>query len=426
VEFKAGMPWSDESKYGIIKAVMAFANGGGGRIIIGYNEGAEIGKRREGVSERDRKTWDITNVSRDVCRYSDPPIDVDLAPIPDQSRGVVYIVLSVPPHGTVPHICSKDAHRPEGAKAVLEEGAVYYRTAAGESKKISSSREWKDLIYRCVLNTKDDLAAKFLEILKGEQGSQSVAIAEGPDLNELMDHLGQQSKVDHPGEAVEMIYMDVICRPSPSIPWAEPKLSVVTAALSEADVDYRGWPFVFFRPDLKFPPRYDDGMVWAATNEPFYDRLIYHFWTFDYRSGVFFSQNLIPEASLRVPKTVDPFPQVSIVAEAAVAQGRLYANLGFSLDTQMQFGLRYINTQGAAVRDLDPKRHRIWMSSPPYQGARVSHRVYAPLSEFAYKPASLAADLVVSIVEKMGMPEAARLRGALVTEAEKHLSKRMS
>lgn len=187
-DYKSSMPWTNDNQYDIVKDIMAFANYGGGYIVVGYDEAGETDiEKRTGIQKSDRNTWETTIVNQAVANFSDPPIDVDLIDVPDEVANVSYLVLHIPSHGSVPHICKRDRHDSRGKKHLLRKAAVYYRTTSKSCEEISTSSDYHKLIRACLINDRGRILRDFQQILFGKEVSKEGRSQESPDAFKVME-----------------------------------------------------------------------------------------------------------------------------------------------------------------------------------------------------------------------------------------------
>lgn len=194
-------------------------------------------------------------------------------------------------------------------------------------------------------------------------------------------------------------YKEIICFPRYVI--GHVKSIHAKKALSEACVDYRGWPYVFFLPDSTCPPQNADDGIWACTNEPFGVRPMFSYWRFDYNRAVFYSQDMTPESSLKKPSLLDPTIQMSLLVESVIAMGRLYDSLKVPLDDTLVFGMRLSPMNGVRLGSLDSMSFR-FNGGKPYSDGVLTLRTSDRVSRFLTQSTDLAADLTVELCDKMG------------------------
>lgn len=418
IDFKKSIPWDKETKYNLIKDILAFANFGGGYIVIGYDEKAPtLQHRRAGIAEEHLKTWETTMVNDSVNEFSGPPLDIQVIEVEDSQERKKYIVLRVPAHGRVPHICLKNKHD-SNSNLILRKAALYYRTSNKASTEISDPSDYNELIRECVLNRKQEFVRDIEQLLKGALLNPAELQERDIDPFQLMGGFYARAEEYRPEAAEELPIKQIICYPATD--WKSFSIADVENALSAACVDYRGWPFVFYMRNSKVPPEYGEDLIFAKSNEPFYTRLKFDYWAFDYGKGIFYAQNLTDESSLGNPEKFDPFMQVRLIAEAIIAQGRIYSSLGVAFDEPLQFAVRYAPMKGVSVGSLGDYVRTY--PSADYTGSALTYSRTEKLARFLNEPGKFAADIITDLTAKMGHSPIVKY-AVYVKWAEEHLAK---
>lgn len=165
VDYKRSMPWDKDTKYGLIKDIMAFANYGGGYIVIGVDEDRQARTMQpDGITPEHHKTWEVTEVCNSLNLYSDPPIDLELLPVENNEERKKFLFLRIPQHGTTPHLCTRDKGDASGNK-LLRKAALYYRSSNKSCAEISSISDYRELIRRCVIKDGESLVKDIASII---------------------------------------------------------------------------------------------------------------------------------------------------------------------------------------------------------------------------------------------------------------------
>ncbi len=157
VEIKSAGVLDSKSSYGrlIAKAIMALANHGGGILIIGYrrNNGKYV---EEEIKDEVLHTWEQTRLHDLLERFADPITNLELYNI----KGKVshHPVIKVNSHGKSPLVCKRDGD-------CIRAGAIYIRRPGPKSEEPQNSAEWQELLRRCLLSDREDLASMFRSIL---------------------------------------------------------------------------------------------------------------------------------------------------------------------------------------------------------------------------------------------------------------------
>lgn len=194
LDYKRSIPWSSETSYSIIKDVMSFANFGGGYIVIGYDESAPNKEEKiTGISDEHRTTWETTKVNQLINEFCAPPIDIELIEVPDNARDVTMLVLRIPSHGSVPHICKRQKGDPSN-KLILRKAALYFRTKNKSCEEISDNQDYQDLIRRCLLNDRNSLLNDIKKVLIGQSSETVILTGETYDPFSEMDRFAENMK----------------------------------------------------------------------------------------------------------------------------------------------------------------------------------------------------------------------------------------
>jgi len=131
----------------LAKDVIAFANYGGGQIVIGVREIRPGEFLPKGLDGDEVSALEVTKVNKALRRYLDPPVHVGVRKVMYQER--TFLVLDVPPiEGTI--VLARRAN----PKAGLYPGRIYSRTVAAESAEVQSSNEVRKMISRLAAGPK--------------------------------------------------------------------------------------------------------------------------------------------------------------------------------------------------------------------------------------------------------------------------------
>ena len=130
----------------LAKDVIAMANSGGGRIIIGVAERENVGFEPIGIKERECKWYETTKVNKALRAYLDPHVPIQSRTITDAGKQFVFI--EIPPAREMPILARK-----ENEKANLRFGRLYIRNASCETSEIQNSDEMRKFIKRFLSHT---------------------------------------------------------------------------------------------------------------------------------------------------------------------------------------------------------------------------------------------------------------------------------
>lgn len=436
LDYKGDMPWEKPSRYGLIKDIIAFANRGGGWIVVGVDEdGKTPEEQRTGVGEANLATWEVTKVSTGVNNFAGPPIDIMLRRWYDSEEEKWYVIVHVPQHRETPHLCI-DEQKDHKGNHVLRKAALYYRTDNKESAEISDPVRYAKLIRQCLLHDRENLLREFQQIMEGVRGEgailrefqQVLESVQGANTGgqtrsvpinmvALADRYKEHTLKFNP-PAKDRVYQEVLAVPSNKPMTVTP--ADAERALSNACVDYHGWPYVFFLPRARFhhSPEHDDDKIYAIVDQLFGTRKTFHYWAFRYDGG-FYSRNETVASSVGQHHIFDPLMQARFIGEAAIALGRLYDSLSIPLDQEITLFLRYGNLDDYTVGSIDQTVHRIH-EPVSFGGSILTTQTKHRLHDLLNKPGKIAASLVSSLTDKMGY-QGRLLEGAVQEYVEKGL-----
>ncbi|MDQ3309776.1 MAG: putative DNA binding domain-containing protein [Gemmatimonadota bacterium] len=132
-----------DGRAALAKDVIAMANSGGGRIIVGIRESAPGVFTPLGIPEDDLAAFEPSRLNRALRDYLDPPVSVGVKQVRDGGR--VFAILEVPPGAEMVILAGK-----ENDRAGLRRGRVYVRTSSVESAEVRDSSELRALLERVI------------------------------------------------------------------------------------------------------------------------------------------------------------------------------------------------------------------------------------------------------------------------------------
>lgn len=142
--------WVSAEKAELIRDMMAMANSDRpGWIIIGISEGAGGDWVYDGLTDAGMSSFDPSDIGKKAKRLADPEIRFSVhRPEVDGRR---YIAIRVEPFQTMPHICV------QSSGDVLAEGAIYVRSEACESTRVTRAEQMRRLVERAVQTHADKI-----------------------------------------------------------------------------------------------------------------------------------------------------------------------------------------------------------------------------------------------------------------------------
>ena len=125
----------------LAKDVIAMANSGGGRIIIGVAEQEAGVFKPIGLREKDCRWYETTRISKALRAFLDPHIPIQSRTVVD--AGSHFVFIEIPPAIEMPILARK-----ENEKANLKMGRLYIRNTSCETSEIRNSDEMRKFIGR--------------------------------------------------------------------------------------------------------------------------------------------------------------------------------------------------------------------------------------------------------------------------------------
>ncbi len=171
--------WNNAEKAELVRDLAAMGNSDRpGWIIIGVEEDAARAFAGVGLTVDQASGFDATPIGLWTANYIQPLIQFRVhKPV---VAGLMYVAVQVLPFQTVPHICVKSFGD------ILHEAAIYIRTEACQTAKISNAVQMRALIDRATTNSADALIARIDEIYRraGPSARRSVASTDARTLFE--------------------------------------------------------------------------------------------------------------------------------------------------------------------------------------------------------------------------------------------------
>lgn len=132
-----------DARAALAKDVIAFANNGGGNIVVGVAEVAAGRFEPTGVERCVLEEVEVTRLNKALRGFVDPPIAVSVEVAEVDER--LFAVLTIPPADECPVFAAR-----ENRAASLYCGRLYCRTQTAESAEIRDSHQARKLIARIV------------------------------------------------------------------------------------------------------------------------------------------------------------------------------------------------------------------------------------------------------------------------------------
>jgi len=161
VEIKQWLDLDDvESQACIAQALIALANSGGGRLVVGFSS---TDGRYLPVAADARVLAQYTHDRLNAIglKYCDPQVNLGVRTV-SHGRNT-FAIVDVPSITNAPMRCRRDG--PNGKH--VRQNAYYIRKPGPKSEEPKNSEEWKQLIRRCVVNDRSLLLREIGEIVNG-------------------------------------------------------------------------------------------------------------------------------------------------------------------------------------------------------------------------------------------------------------------
>lgn len=235
LDYKAAQNWGELSRAGKAKFArhcLALANTKGGYIVVGVGED-QAGRPVEytGLTEKQAKTWDPTDVGSFINRCADPPIDFDLEkPLIDDKQYVVFVVRRF---SELPHVCVYSMNHE------LMQGAFYIRTKDASSRVAYKASEIHGLVQRALRNQRELLGRMLRGILY--ENRQTVDADDEQPFREQLNRsrtFFRHRQEDDP----DRLWCEITAFPDAYVDQRF-SLSDLLAAVEECSMTFRGWPF---------------------------------------------------------------------------------------------------------------------------------------------------------------------------------------
>jgi hypothetical protein len=160
-EYKEWLNWKTEMNKAIIaKAAIALSNHGGGYLMLGFKEKAQI-------LESLPRPCDIPEITQDdvngiIRRYAEPEFHCEVHYVSHQTTQVSHTVIRVPP-SDVPVRCRRDQ-----VEAAVSQNRFYIRKPGPRSEEPQTAEEWRGLLDRCVRARREDMLDAIRSIFWGQ------------------------------------------------------------------------------------------------------------------------------------------------------------------------------------------------------------------------------------------------------------------
>ncbi|WP_454806390.1 AlbA family DNA-binding domain-containing protein [Paraburkholderia fungorum] len=355
LDYKGATAWDEGDKKAccsIVKDILAFANSGGGYIVVGVDE-HNAGFSWTGVTNEQAASYDTTRINQFVQNYVDPPINCTVAK--HTMDEALFVVIEVPAFADTPHICQK------AYPDVLQGAVLYVRTDNNQSAPIKSSADFRNIVNQAVRQRSDALLDSFRAILVGVTTNQQALPSAEEQFNQQIGTIRAIAErntqyVSDSGGAKYRGFLETWSFPSQFDPNRIP-LSDLKRAAQKASGEYRGWPFLFYAnsPD-KSPKTSEIGLDMAYQWRDFADVDRADYWCFAH-SGLFFQRVLMREEGRALSQgwgsVLDIGAFSMYVAEALKCVVDLYESLLEPAEL-VTIAIRVVDARGRSLVNLIP------------------------------------------------------------------------
>lgn len=125
------------------KDVIAFANYGGGDIVVGVDEPEKGRFVNVGIDDDKSRFYEVTCLNKSISEYLDPHHHISSRIFTEGKKK--YVLIRIPSIGEIPILAKK-----ENPDAKLFLGRLYTRTSCAETKEITHAEELRALFERIV------------------------------------------------------------------------------------------------------------------------------------------------------------------------------------------------------------------------------------------------------------------------------------
>ncbi len=152
VDYKAAVIFQEGTVFAakLVKHLLAFANSGGGHLIIGYKEQKDGSPAPDAaLTEEIAKSYDVTRLGNHVGEYTQGQDSARFTIPKVEFGGIKYPIICVQRFKRYPLYCTKDYASSEDGEAILGKGCVYARTESASTcvaGTVTRLQEWRQLV----------------------------------------------------------------------------------------------------------------------------------------------------------------------------------------------------------------------------------------------------------------------------------------
>ena len=342
LDYKGPMNWGQmekKDKCELVKDVLAFANSGGGFIVIGVSEDS-TGFILKGLSEDEISSFETTEFNQFIQKYAEPPINCKFHKT--VLKGKSYLVIQIPGFSDTPHICKQEL------LPTLNKSYIYVRTDNNNSAPLNSSSDFRLLIERAVRQKQDELLESFKSILTGANQTPFNDDSELKFIDELNEARKNADQIFFYQSPLGDILTTAAYRESGSFPNNfNPTLldlSTIRRLCRNASENFRGWPYLFYgKRDENAPSAQTYGLSMGHKFLDFGENRRSDYWQVNF-SSLLYQRVMMWEDDYAIRNKVCSFLEINelacYIAEALKAMTTIYdgilspnniLNIGFKL-----------------------------------------------------------------------------------------------
>jgi len=148
VDYKSAVEFDEGTDFAakLVKHIVAFANSGGGYLIIGYKEQTNGSLAPDpAITDKIVASYEVTRLCQHVERYLDGQDRIKIKIYKEEFAGMKYPIICIYRFQQCPFVCTKDCVSSETRDAILESGKVYIRTEGARTLTVKEPSEWRQL-----------------------------------------------------------------------------------------------------------------------------------------------------------------------------------------------------------------------------------------------------------------------------------------
>jgi predicted HTH transcriptional regulator len=149
VDYKSAVKFEEGTDFAskLVKHVLAFANSGGGYLVIGYKEQTDRSLAPDlAITDEIVASYEVTRLCQYVEKYLNGQDRIKIRIYKEDFAGIKFPIIRVFGFQQYPFVCTKDCASTVNRGAILESGEVYIRTEGARTLTVKAPSEWRQLI----------------------------------------------------------------------------------------------------------------------------------------------------------------------------------------------------------------------------------------------------------------------------------------